>query len=100
MILILVTGYAIAISPVTGKFIDWIATKIKSPIMVYSAVVFFGCMFSLISWSWIVITAVFARELAIRVEKVDYRLPTTCCMCLCVLITMAWWTIWLYSFSY
>ncbi|MBW2594798.1 MAG: short-chain fatty acid transporter [Deltaproteobacteria bacterium] len=78
MVLILVTGYAIAISPPAEKFLDWLATKIKSPIAVYGLVTLLGCTFSLISWGWIVLTAVLGRELARRVKKVDYRLLAAC----------------------
>ena len=78
MVLILVTGYAIAISPPAEKFLDWLATKVKSPVAVYGVVTFVGCIFSLISWGWIVLTAVLARELAKRVKKVDYRLVAAC----------------------
>lgn len=74
MVLILVTGYAIAISPIASRFIDWIAKRINKPILVYATVIFVGQIFSLISWGWIVLTAVLARELALRVKGVDYRL--------------------------
>lgn len=74
MVLILVTGYAIAISPVASRFIDWVASKINTPVAVYATVIFVGQIFSLISWGWVVLTAVLARELAMRVKKVDYRL--------------------------
>jgi short-chain fatty acids transporter len=78
MVLILVTGYAIAISPPAEKFLDWLATKVKSPVAVYGVVTFMGCIFSLISWGWIVLTAFLGRELARRVKKVDYRLLAAC----------------------
>jgi len=74
MVLILVTGYAIAISPIAIRFIDWLAARINKPIAVYATVIFVGQIFSLISWGWIVLTAVLARELATRVKGVDYRL--------------------------
>jgi len=74
MVLILVTGYAIAISPIASRFIDWIASRIKSPMWVYASILFVGQIFSLISWGWIVLTAVLARELSLRVKGVDYRL--------------------------
>ena len=86
MVLILVTGYALAISPPISKFLDWLATKIKTPVAVYATVGIVGCIFSLISWGWIVLTAVLARELAIRVKKVDYRL-----LCGCVYATFLPW---------
>ena len=78
MVLILVTGYAIAISPPASRFIDWLASRIGTPVMVYGMVTFVGLIFSLISWGWIVLTAVLARELATRVRGVDYRLLAAC----------------------
>jgi short-chain fatty acids transporter len=74
MVLILVTGFAIAISPPASRFIDWLAARINTPVAVYGVVLFVGLIFSLISWGWIVLTAVLARELATRVRGVDYRL--------------------------
>jgi short-chain fatty acids transporter len=74
MVLILVTGYAIAISPIASRFIDWLAARINRPVAVYVTIIIAGQIFSLISWGWIVLTAVLARELAMRVKGVDYRL--------------------------
>jgi short-chain fatty acids transporter len=78
MVLILATGYAIAISPPAAKGIDWLASKTKTPAMVYLVVTAVGCIFAFISWGWIVLTAVLGRELAARVKKVDYRLLAAC----------------------
>jgi len=78
MVLILVTGYALAISPPVTKFLDWLATKVKTPVAVYGVVTFVGCIFTSISWGWVVLTAVLGRELALRVKKVDYRLIAAC----------------------
>jgi short-chain fatty acids transporter len=78
MVLILATGYAIAISPPASKGIDWLAAKTRTPAMVYVIVTGVGCIFSMISWGWVVLTAVLGRELAIRVKKVDYRLLAAC----------------------
>ncbi len=74
MVLILVTGYAIAISPIASRFTDWLASKINKPVGVYATIMITGQLFSMISWGWIVLTAVLARELAMRVKGVDYRL--------------------------
>ena len=74
MVLILVTGYTIAISPIASRFIDWLAARIDKPVAVYVTIMIAGQIFSLISWGWIVLTAVLARELAVRVKGVDYRL--------------------------
>jgi len=78
MILILVTGFAIAISPPAEKFLDWLSKKVKTPVAVYGVVTFAGLIFSMISWGWIVLTAVLAREMARRVKRVDYRLLAAC----------------------
>ncbi len=86
MVLILVTGYALAISPPISKFLDWLGTKVKSPVAVYATVGIAGCIFALISWGWVVLTAVLARELAKRVAKVDYRL-----LCGCVYASILTW---------
>jgi len=74
MVLILVTGYAIAISPIASRFIDWLAARINWPVAVYATIAIAGRVFAMISWGWIVLTAVLARELAMRVKGVDYRL--------------------------
>ena len=74
MVLILVTGYAIAISPIATRFIDWLAARINKPVAVYATIVIAGQIFAMISWGWIVLTAVLARELGMRVKGVDYRL--------------------------
>lgn len=78
MVLILATGYAIAISPPAARLIDALVAPIRSPTVVYAMVVALGCGFALVSWGWIVLTAVLARELALRVRGVDYRLLAAC----------------------
>jgi short-chain fatty acids transporter len=78
MVLILVTGYAIAISEPAGRFTDRLARRVSKPALVYGTVVFIGCVFALVSWGWIVLTAVLARALAERVKGVDYRLLAAC----------------------
>ena len=72
MVLILVTGFAIALSPPIARLIGKLATLARTPGAVYVLVILVGGAFSLISWSWVVLTAIFARELACRVEGVDY----------------------------
>ena len=78
MVLILVTGYALAISPPITRFLDWLSTKVRTPVGVYLTVTFVGLVFNIISWGWIVLAAVLARELARRVKGVDYRLLAAC----------------------
>lgn len=78
MILILSTGFAIALSPVIGKQIDRLSKKLSSPAKVYVFVIVAGTLFSMVSWGWVVITAVLARKLAERVEGIDYRYLVAC----------------------
>ena len=78
IILMLVSGYAIALSPPVARLIDRVATRIRTPTVVYFVVVLLGGLFSLVSWGWVVITAVLARELAGRVRGVDYPFLTAC----------------------
>ncbi len=78
MVLILVTGFAIALSPSVAKLIDKLALLAKTPTSVYVLVMILGGLFCLISWGWVVLTAVFARELAKRVKGVDYAYLVAC----------------------
>jgi short-chain fatty acids transporter len=78
MVLILATGYAIALSPPVARFIDWLATKITSPAQVYLTVLITGGILTLVSWGWMVLAAVLGRELAIRVRGVHYPFLIAC----------------------
>ena len=72
MVLILATGYAIALSAPVTRLIDRLAAKITSPGQVYVVVLIGGGLLVLVSWGWVVLTAVLARELASRVRGIDY----------------------------
>ncbi|WP_411768479.1 TIGR00366 family protein [Winogradskyella sp. A3E31] len=76
--LIIVTGLSIALSPTIGRLIDKLADKITSPVAVYIIVVFTGALLSLISFGWIVIAAVLARELAMRIKGINYPFLVAC----------------------
>lgn len=78
MVLILVTGYAIALSPVISRLIDRLAGLARTPGAVYVLVVIVGGLFALVSWGWAVLTAVLARELARRVDGLDYSYLVAC----------------------
>lgn len=86
IILILVTGFSIALSPIIGKGIDKITQFINTPKQVYFFVVFIGLLLSLVSFGWIVITGVLARELALRVKGVNYPF-----LIACVYVSMCGW---------
>ncbi len=72
MVLILTTGYSIALSPVASKMIDRLTKYIHTPKRVYFFVVMIGMLLAMISWGWLVVTCVLARELALRVKGVNY----------------------------
>ncbi|MCO6512557.1 MAG: short-chain fatty acid transporter [Aridibacter famidurans] len=78
MVLILATGFAIALSTPVGKFIDRLTRYISTPAKVYVFVVVAGYFFTYISWGWLVVTAVLARKLAERVGGIDYRYLVAC----------------------
>jgi len=78
MVLLIVTGYTIAISPFIKNQIDKLTHFIKTPTQVYYFVCLFGILISLISWGWIVIAAVLARELALRIKGVNYPFLIAC----------------------
>ena len=72
IVLIIVTGFSIALSPVVNKAIDSLTRYIKSPLQVYFIVALLGELLTIVSFGWIVITCVLARELALRVKGVNY----------------------------
>ncbi|MEJ2112892.1 MAG: TIGR00366 family protein [Flavobacteriaceae bacterium] len=78
VVLIIVTGFSIALSPIVNKGIDALARYIKTPIQVYFFVIMIGCLLSLISFGWIVITCVLARALATRIKGINYPLLIAC----------------------
>jgi short-chain fatty acids transporter len=78
MILILVSGYCIALSPFVKKIIYKLTHFINSPKQVYPFIMIIGLILSLISWGWMVITAVLARELALRIKGINYPYLIAC----------------------
>lgn len=78
IVLLIITGYSIALTPIVKRGIDNITKYINTPGQVYLLVVFLGMLLSMVSFSWIVITSVLARELAIRVKGVNYPYLVAC----------------------
>ncbi len=78
IILIVVTGFSIALSPVINRGIDRLSSYINTPKQVYFFVVLTGMLLSLISFGWVVVTCVLARELAIRVKGIHYPFLIAC----------------------
>lgn len=78
MVLLIITGYSIALSPLVNKGIDRLTNFIKTPTQVYFFSIVIGILLSMVSYGWIVIAAVFARELALRVKEVNYPFLIAC----------------------
>jgi len=78
IVLIIITGFCIALSSVIKKGIDILAQYIKTPAQVYFFVVLTGSLLCLISFGWVVIGCVLARELAQRVKGVNYPYLVAC----------------------
>jgi short-chain fatty acids transporter len=78
MVLILTTGYAIALTPAASRAIDALARLARTPGAVYVLVLVAGGLFNLVSWGWTVLAAVLGRELARRVDGIDYAYLIAC----------------------
>ncbi len=78
IVLILVTGYAIALSAPVARLIDRLALKITHPASVYLTVLIVGGLLDLVSWGWMVLAAVLGRELALRVRGIHYPFLIAC----------------------
>lgn len=78
IVLIIITGFSIALSPIVKKGIDHISRYINTPGQVYFLVVLSGILLCLVSFGWLVITCVLARELAKRVKGVNYPFLIAC----------------------
>ncbi|MBT8301779.1 MAG: TIGR00366 family protein, partial [Maribacter sp.] len=78
IVLIIITGFSIALSPIVKKGIDYIARYINTPGQVYVLVVLSGILLCLVSFGWLVITCVLAREFAKRVKGVNYPFLIAC----------------------
>ena len=76
--LIIVTGYSIALSSFTDKILNKVSQRISSPLQVYLTVIILGVLLSMISWGMVVIVAVLARELALRVKGINYPFLIAC----------------------
>ena len=78
MVLLIVTGYSIALSPFIQKRIDRLAGLFKKPSQVYFFIVLIGLLLSMISWGWVVITAILARQMALRIHGIHYPYLIAC----------------------
>lgn len=78
MVLLIITGYSIALSPLLSRGIDRSSSFIRTPKQVYLFIVLIGILLTLVSWGWVVITAVLAKELAKRIKGVNYLYLIAC----------------------
>ncbi|WP_339753253.1 TIGR00366 family protein [uncultured Winogradskyella sp.] len=78
IVLIIITAYSIAQSSPVKNGIDNFSMRISTPIQVYVTVIAFGALISLISFGMVVITAILARELALRIKGVHYPFLVAC----------------------
>lgn len=78
MILLLVTGYSIALSPWVKRILFKGTQFIRTPKQLYPFIILIGILLSAVSWGWVVITAVLARELALRIKGVNYPYIIAC----------------------
>ncbi len=75
MVLVLVTGHALANAPIIKKGLRKLASVAHTPTQAIFAVSFISIIACWINWGFgLVIGALYARELARQVEDVDYRL--------------------------
>lgn len=75
MVLVLVTGHVLASSPLFKKGLGALASTAKSPGQAIIIVTIVSLIASWINWGFgLVIGALFAKELAKKVNNVDYRL--------------------------
>ncbi len=78
IVLLIITGFSIALSPIVKKGIDFLTNYIRTPGLVYFFVFMLGSLLTLVSFGWVVITCVLARELALRVKGVNYPFLIAC----------------------
>ena len=78
IVLIIITGFSIALSPRIKRGIEQLAVHVKTPKQVYIFVLVTGTLLSFVSFGWIVITCILARELAMRVKGVNYPFLIAC----------------------
>ncbi|PKR86362.1 TIGR00366 family protein [Heyndrickxia camelliae] len=75
MALVLVTGHALASSPLLRKGMGKMASLAHTPAQGVMLVTFMSAFCCIINWGFgLVVGALFAREVARRIPKVDYRL--------------------------
>jgi short-chain fatty acids transporter len=79
MALILVTGHALASSPLVKRMLVALASSARTPGQAVMLVAFVGAVACAINWGFgLVLGAMLSREVARRVKDTDYRLLVAC----------------------
>ncbi|MDO5073716.1 Short-chain fatty acids transporter [Neisseria animaloris] len=79
MALIVVTGNALATSPLVKSFLGRTASIAQTPAQGVMLVTFMGAIASIINWGFgLVVGAMFAKEVARRIKGTDYALLIAC----------------------
>ena len=79
MVLVLVTGHALANSPPVKKILEAIANQAKTPAAAIMITCFVASVASWINWGFgLVVGALLGREMARKVKGLDYRLIIAC----------------------
>lgn len=74
MAMIIIGGYAVAVSPPVARLIAWLATVPKTPRAAIAFVAAASMISSYLNWAFsLIFTAILAREIARLVRGVDYR---------------------------
>ncbi len=92
IVLIIITGFSIALSPAINKGIDKLSVYVNKPGQVYFFVTLVGALLCLVSFGWVVVTSVLARQLALRVKGLNYPYLVAC-----VYVSMGSWVLGLSS---
>ncbi|MEG0283484.1 MAG: short-chain fatty acid transporter [Erysipelotrichales bacterium] len=75
MVLVLVTGFALANAPFFKRKLEQLADKVKKPYQAILLVSIVGLVGCIINWGFgLIVGAIFAKELAKKVDGVDYPL--------------------------
>ncbi|MBP2831033.1 short-chain fatty acid transporter [Aquimarina sp. U1-2] len=72
VVLMLILGYAMAVSPQFNQLIKLLARYLKTPRQVYFLIPLIGALLCLVNWTWLILTAVLAREIAKEVKGIHY----------------------------
>lgn len=75
MVLVLVTGHVLALSPPFKKLLDHLSNIPKTPFQAIALVTIVSYIATMLNWGFgLIIGAIYAKEIAKKLKNVDYRL--------------------------